>query len=198
MTCSFCHYPNLDDERRCRRCCRPLYNIYAAATSGVLAAAPEPRPIAPDHPQPSAQLSLEFLQPVPAAAPRELSTTLEAIINNSAPVASPMHWAWAAAIDGIMILIAYGLFLTVFHLMGGSFPSSRPVILVMGATAILIAMLYGSVWVCAGGQTPGMRALRLTWSTSTAIRLPECPSISFSLRRCAIAAVHPWLPQLDR
>jgi len=223
MTCSYCRYLNLDDERRCRRCGRPQYDIYAAATRGALAAAPEamhgepsrpptvsqpvqpasvprqamlfqdrpaskvipfdgifdapaparPKPVnrtspratrrpgSPDHAQPSAQPSLEFLQPVPAA-PRKLSTTVEAVIDCDAPVASPMHRACAAAIDGSMILIAYGLFLTVFHILGGSFSSGRPVILVMAAAAALIAMFYGFVWVCAGGQTPGMRALRLT------------------------------------
>jgi len=46
--------------------------------------------------------------------------------------------------------------------MGGSFPFRKPVILVMGAAAVLIAMFYGFVWVCTGGQAPGMRALRLT------------------------------------
>jgi len=119
------------------------------------------RPGAPHPPEPSAQSSLEFLQPVPPT-PRKLSTTVEAVIDCDAPVAAPMHRACAAAIDGSMILIAYGLFLTVFHLLGGSFPSRKPVILVMGAAAVAIAMFYGFIWVCAGGQTPGMRALRLT------------------------------------
>jgi uncharacterized RDD family membrane protein YckC len=219
MTCSYCRYLNLDDERRCRRCGRPQYDIYAAANTGALAAVPDParsepsrapvvseaappasaprqamlfhdRPAGkvipfdgvfdpPAQPRPrtvtrtstragrrsggpnDAQPSLEFLQPVPAT-PRKLSTTVEAVIDCDAPVAAPMHRACAAAIDGSMILIAYGLFLTVFHLLGGSFPSSKPVILVMGAAAVLIAMFYGFVWVCAGGRTPGMRALRLT------------------------------------
>jgi uncharacterized RDD family membrane protein YckC len=73
-----------------------------------------------------------------------------------------MHRACAAAIDGSMILIACGLFLTVFYLLGGSFPASKAAILILGAAAMLIAMFYGFVWVCAGGQTPGMRTLRLT------------------------------------
>ena len=227
MTCSYCRYLNLDDERRCRRCGRPQYDIYATATAGALAAAPrpahsEPPPaphlapsVAPNFAQPGpsftaprqamlfqdrpsgkvipfdgvfeppapakhktvtrtstrmtrrpaaandAQPSLEFLQPAPAA-PRKLSTTVEAVIDCDAPVATPMHRASAAAIDGSMILIAYGIFFAVFHILGGSFPASKPVILVMSGAALLIAMFYGFVWVCAGGQTPGMRALRLT------------------------------------
>ena len=108
-----------------------------------------------------AQPSLEFLQPAPPA-PRKLSTTVEAVIDCDAPVAAPMHRACAAAIDGSLILIAFGLFLTIFYLLGGSFAASKPAILIMGASAALIAMFYGFVWVCAGRRTPGMRALRLT------------------------------------
>jgi uncharacterized RDD family membrane protein YckC len=219
MTCSYCRYLNLDDERRCRRCGRPQYDAYAMATTGALAAVPqparsEPPPVSqPAQPAPAprqamlfqdrpagkvipfdgvfeapaprkpktatrtpaatprtarrtgatndAQTSLEFLPPAPPA-PRKLSTTVEAVIDCDAPVAAPMHRACAAAIDGSMILIACGLFLSVFHLLGGSLPATRPVMLIVVAAALLIAMFYGFVWVCAGGQTPGMRALRLT------------------------------------
>jgi uncharacterized RDD family membrane protein YckC len=130
---------------------------------------PKPKPVTRTSTRPlrrpglanDAQPSLDFLQPAPPA-PRKLSTTVEAVIVCDAPVAAPMHRACAAAIDGSMILIACGLFLTVFYLMGGTFPMRKPAILVMGAAAILIAMFYGFVWVCAGGQTPGMRAFRLT------------------------------------
>jgi uncharacterized RDD family membrane protein YckC len=73
-----------------------------------------------------------------------------------------MHRACAAAIDGSMIVIAYGLFFITFHLLGGSFSYSKPDLLIMGAAALLIAMFYGFVWVWAGAQTPGMLALRLT------------------------------------
>jgi uncharacterized RDD family membrane protein YckC len=119
------------------------------------------RPGAPNDAQPS----LEFLQPAPLE-PRKLSTTVEAVIDCDAPVATPMHRASAAAIDGAMIAIACGLFFGVFfvafHFLGGSFPSSKPVMLVMSAAAVLIAMFYGFVWVCAGGRTLGMRVTRLT------------------------------------
>ena len=40
MTCSYCRYLNLDDERRCRRCGRPQNDMYASATAGALAAVP--------------------------------------------------------------------------------------------------------------------------------------------------------------
>ena len=218
MTCSYCRYLNSDDDRRCGR---PHNDIYASATTGALAAMPQPRqepwqtPVMPPPVQPSsapraprqamlfqdrpaskvipfdgvfepaapakaktvtrtstrlsrrpgtandAQPLLEFLQPAPPS-PRKLSTTVEAVIDCDAPVAAPMHRACAAAFDGSMILIACGMFLMVFHAMGGSLPSTKPMMMLMGAAAVLIAMFYGFVWVCAGGQTPGMRACRLT------------------------------------
>jgi uncharacterized RDD family membrane protein YckC len=219
MTCSYCRYLNLDDERRCRRCGRPQYDAYAMTTHGALAAVPEPErcepeqiPIVAEPMRPAAtprqamlfqdrpsskvipfdgvieapartraktvtrtsthvarrpgamddaQPLLDFLQPAPPS-PRKLSTTVEAVIECDAPVAAPMHRACAAAIDASMILIAFGLFVTVFYLMGGSLPTGKLTMLVMGAAAVLISMFYGFVWVCAGGQTPGMRTLRLT------------------------------------
>jgi uncharacterized RDD family membrane protein YckC len=115
------------------------------------------RPDGPDDAQPS----LDFLTAAPST-PRKLSTTVEAVIDCDAPVAAPMHRACAAAIDGSMIVIAFGIFLAIFHFLGGSFPSTKPVALIVGAAAILIAMFYGFVWVCAGSQTLGMRVLRLT------------------------------------
>jgi uncharacterized RDD family membrane protein YckC len=118
------------------------------------------RPGAPNDPQTSAQASLE-LQPA-RPSPRKLNTTVEALIVCDAPVAAPMHRACAGAIDGAMIVIAYGFFLAVFHFLGGSFPSTKPVVLIMGASAVLIAMFYGFVWVWAGARTPGMRAVHLT------------------------------------
>jgi len=220
MTCTYCRYPNSDEQSRCRRCGRPLHDTYAMATAGALATVPQavreavavpamepvarPMPAAPRQPslfqdrgpgnvlqfdgvveRPStpkarpvtrppapaqprrpnvskeAQPSLEFLQAAPPT-PRKLSTTVEAVIDCDAPVAQPMHRACAAAIDGSMVVIACGLFLTTFHLMGGSFSSSKTVVIIMALSAALIAMFYGFVWVCAGRSTPGMRALSLT------------------------------------
>jgi uncharacterized RDD family membrane protein YckC len=218
MTCSYCRYPNSDEQNRCRRCGRPLRDAYAMATNGALAAVPlpaRPEPVAvpampppprqasvprqaslfqdkssgnvipfdgiferPAAPKPvtrtstpvqarrhsatnDAQPSLGFLQAAPAA-PRKLGTMVEAVIDCDWPVAQPMHRACAAAIDGSMIVIAWGLFLTTFHLLGGSFPSDKTVGIIMGIAALLIALFYGFVWVFAGRQTPGMRALSLT------------------------------------
>ncbi len=218
MNCSYCRYPNSDEQNRCRRCGRPLRDVYAMATTGALAALPRPAPaetapapgvpksprpaavprqaslfqdrpagnvipfdgVAPIAPKPpavtrastqvqarrrgtasDAQPSLDFLPPAPAV-PRKLGTTVETVIDCDAPVAEPVHRLCAAAVDAGMIVIACGFFLTTFYLLGGSFPVTRPVTLIMAGAAVLIAMFYGFVWVCAGRQTPGMRALSLT------------------------------------
>lgn len=141
----------------------PFDGVFESPAPAKPKAAPRTGPRAPRRPGTAndAQSSLEFLLPAPAA-PRKLSTTVEAVIDCDAPVASPMHRLCAAAIDGAMIVIAYGLFLGFFHALGGSLPPGKPVILVLCAAAIFIAMFYGFVWVCAGGRTLGMRALHLT------------------------------------
>ena len=216
MTCSYCRYLNSDDERRCRRCGRPLADSYAMATNSSLAAVPQLVPSEPAKatappprqrllfqekaagkvipfdalsaplldlgpksapktvvrtstrlqarraPTPSeAQSSLNFLPPAPPTA-RKLSTTVEAVIYCDAPVAAAMHRALAAAIDMAMVLIAIGLFLTTFFLCGGVFGSGKQGLLVLAASALLIAMFYAFVWAWSGGLTLGMRATHLT------------------------------------
>ena len=107
-----------------------------------------------------AQPSLDFLPPAPPAV-RKLGTTVEAVIFCDAPVATPAHRAFAAAIDGALILIAFGLFLTTFCLLGGTFASDKLMLSMLAASALLIGVFYGFVCVLGGGQTPGMRATHL-------------------------------------
>ena len=223
MTCSYCRYPNLDDEHRCRRCGRPLSDSYAIATSGALATSPQPvrresSPVVPPPPaacpprqallfyekptgkvipfealaspeleppliEPPArartvtrtssrlqarrtaapsdrQPSLDFLPPSPPS--RKLGAAVEGVIFCDAPVATPTHRAFAAAIDGSMILIACGFFLTTFRLLGGTFAFDKLMVLMLAASAALIGAFYGFVCVWGSGQTPGMRATGLT------------------------------------
>jgi len=218
MTCSYCRYLNSNEERRCRRCGRPLADAYAMANHGSLATVPQPVRSEPDRapapppprqtllfqekpagkvipfdalsvpvldlgprnappktvvrtsvrlqarraaPSGDAQPSLDFLPPAPPA-PRKLSTTVEAVIYCDAPVAAPMHRAFAAAIDSAMVVIACGLFLTTFYLLGGELTSNKLALLMLAASALLIAVFYGFVWVWSGGRTLGMQVTRLT------------------------------------
>jgi uncharacterized RDD family membrane protein YckC len=106
---------------------------------------------------------LDFLPQAPAK-PRQLGTTVEAVIYCEAPVATTLHRAVAAALDWSMVLIGYGLFLTAFHLMGGEFALTKSNVVVFGAMFLLIGFTYGLLFSLAGAETPGMRwtQLRLT------------------------------------
>ena len=106
------------------------------------------------------QGELDFLPPAPAK-PRTLATTVDAVIFCEAPVAARMHRAVAAALDWAMVLIAYGLFLTVFGLAGGQFALNRTNLMIFAGDLALIALAYGFVWVLAGSETAGMRWTRL-------------------------------------
>jgi uncharacterized RDD family membrane protein YckC len=99
---------------------------------------------------------LELLFPL-LAKPRELSTSVEAKIYCDAPVATPLHRALAAALDGTMVLIGYGLFLLTFALCGGEFVLSRSNVPVFGGALLLIGCTYGLFWTITGTETAGMR-----------------------------------------
>lgn len=106
------------------------------------------------------QPSLDFLPPAPPSA-RKLGTSVEAVIFCDAQVAVPIHRACAAVIDISMIVIAFGFFLTTFHLLGGALAWDKVTILVIAVAAGLISVFYGFVWAWAGGETLGMRATHL-------------------------------------
>ena len=106
------------------------------------------------------QGTLDFLPPAPAK-PRTLGTTVDAVIFCEAPVAARMHRAVAAALDWAMVLIAYGLFLTVFRLAGGQLALNRTTVMVYAGDLALIAMTYSLMWALAGSETAGMRWTRL-------------------------------------
>src|SRR5438067_9818070 len=106
------------------------------------------------------QASLDFLAPAPPKA-RTLGTTVEAVIFCDAPVAVKLHRAVAAALDWSMVLIAYGAFLIVFHLLGGSIAIDKSNLMVFGAVLVLFSLVYGLVWAFAGAETMGMQWTRL-------------------------------------
>jgi uncharacterized RDD family membrane protein YckC len=109
------------------------------------------------------QGTLDFL-PQAAAKPRQLGTTVEAVIYCEAPVATTLHRAVAAALDWSMVLIGYGLFLAAFLLMGGEFALTKSNVLVFGSMFLLIGFAYGLTFSLAGAETAGMHwtQLRLT------------------------------------
>jgi uncharacterized RDD family membrane protein YckC len=109
------------------------------------------------------QGTLDFLPPAPAK-PRQLGTTVEAVIYCEAPVATTLHRAVAAALDWSMVLIGYGIFLTAFHMFGGEFTLTKSNLGMFGAMFLMVGFTYGLLFSLAGAETPGMHwtQLRLT------------------------------------
>ena len=106
------------------------------------------------------QGSLEFLPPAPAKR-RTLGTSVEAMICCEAPVATPSHRAFAAMLDGSMVLIGYGLFLLVFYLLGAEFALDKLTLGILGGMLGLMAVTYKMYWAIAGTESAGMRWMRL-------------------------------------
>jgi uncharacterized RDD family membrane protein YckC len=106
------------------------------------------------------QGSLDFMPPQPAA-PRTLTTTVEAVVSCDMPVATAPHRAVAAALDWTMALIGYGLFLAVYFSMGGVFTWNRLNLMVFGSTLLLVGFTYGLTWALLGADSAGMRWMGL-------------------------------------
>jgi uncharacterized RDD family membrane protein YckC len=106
------------------------------------------------------QGQLDFLAPAPPK-PRTLGTTVEAVIFCDAPVAVKLHRAVAAALDWSMVAIAYGLFLVVFYLMGGSIALNKPTVLTFMGVLFLLGFGYRLMWALAGAETMGMHWTQL-------------------------------------
>lgn len=112
------------------------------------------RPVAPEtH---DLQAGLDFLVPAPQG-PRTLRTQVEAVIYCDADVATPKHRAIAAALDGGMIFIGFGVFLFTFHLMGGMFRLNRQTLPFFAGVLGALIMFYGMLWIWADRETLGMR-----------------------------------------
>jgi uncharacterized RDD family membrane protein YckC len=134
-------------------------------------AVPAPPPVAHPHPAPPRnetrrrtaapknsefQPGLDFLLPTPQG-PRTLKTQVEAVIYCDADVAPPVHRAIAAALDGGMIFVGFGVFLFTFHLMGGMFRLNRQTIPFFIGVLGTLVMFYGMLWIWADRETLGMR-----------------------------------------
>lgn len=114
-------------------------------------------------PVPEGQGSLDFLPPAPAK-PRQLGTTVEAVIYCEAPVATTLHRAVASALDWSMVILGYALLLILFRLSGGEFNLTKSNLTIFAALFLMVGFTYGLIFAWAGAETPGMRwtQLRLT------------------------------------
>jgi uncharacterized RDD family membrane protein YckC len=150
---------------------KPLFEDRKVLTFPQSAPPRQPRAKNPDapararksRPAPEGQGQLEFLPPA-VAKPRELGTTVEAVIFCEFPAATPLHRAVAAGLDWSLVLIGYGLFLGTFYLSGGQFAFTKANLSMFGAMFLLISFAYGLCFAWAGTETAGMRfaGLRLT------------------------------------
>jgi uncharacterized RDD family membrane protein YckC len=178
--------PLLKTRRVAPRWRRPIQaELFEAAPEGKVipiaryAPQPEPKPRAktpatrpaPARPAasrnravPEGQGTLEFLPAMPAK-PRELGSTVEAVIFCEFPVATTLHRAVAAALDWSMVLIGYGLFLGVIRALGCSLTLNKTNLLVFGAMLLLTGFAYGLCFALAGADTPGMVWTRLRMTT---------------------------------
>jgi uncharacterized RDD family membrane protein YckC len=72
------------------------------------------------------------------------------------PVASLLERRWAALIDTICLLFAYGGFLALFGSLGGQFTLSKLSFEVYAATFAIVYLQYFALFTVFGGTTPGM------------------------------------------
>ncbi|MEO8596223.1 MAG: RDD family protein [Candidatus Solibacter sp.] len=106
-------------------------------------------------PVPEGQGTLDFLPPAPAK-PRQLGTSVEAVIYCEAPVATTLHRAVACTLDWAMVILGYAVFLGVFSGLGGTFELTRSNLMIYGAMFLLVGFTYGMLFAWAGAETPGM------------------------------------------
>jgi len=115
------------------------------------------------------QTTLDFLAPAPVKA-RTLESTVDSYIFCEEPVAHWLHRSVASAMDWIMVLIAYGMFLGMYHLAGGPFEFERIDAMVFGGAFVVIALTYFLLWAIFNRETPGMRWAHLRLTTFDGFR----------------------------
>jgi uncharacterized RDD family membrane protein YckC len=107
-------------------------------------------------PRDDPQGTLDFIPSNPAKG-RTLKTSVEAQVFCDQPVATPTHRFVAAAIDSAIILLGFGLLVTLFQVLGGSFGAGKNLWIGLIVVLALVSMLYGLIWAIAGRETAGMR-----------------------------------------
>ena len=134
--------------------------VRAETTAKLPSQKPAPRRA---KPVPEGQGTLDFLPPA-VSKPRQLGTTVEAVIYCEAPVATTLHRAVACALDWSMVLLGYALFLLAYSQLGGEFMLTKSNLTIFGTMFLMVGFTYGLLFAWAGTETPGMRwtQLRLT------------------------------------
>jgi uncharacterized RDD family membrane protein YckC len=89
----------------------------------------------------------------------------ESAIYCDAPVAMPIHRLMAAALDGSMVLISLGIFLSIFYLAGGKVVLNKMTMPFYIGAMLTTLTLYRSLWCMANTDSIGMRWSGLTLVT---------------------------------
>ena len=139
-------------------------------------------------PVPEGQGTLDFLPPA-VAKPRQLGTTVEAVIYCEAPVATTLHRAVACALDWSMVLLGYALFLLGFSLLGGQFELTKSNLTIFGAMFLMVGFTYGLLFAWAGTGNAGNASGRNCASPHSTVSRPIASSAlvrfcSSCLSRC--------------
>ena len=105
---------------------------------------------------PPTQTRMEFV-PVATPKPKTLENDIRATVSCDFQVASSFHRFVAAAIDTGLILLGFGICVTLALFIGGDFGEGKMFLMVLSAIFAAIALFYGSIWVIAGTETIGMQ-----------------------------------------
>jgi uncharacterized RDD family membrane protein YckC len=113
------------------------------------------RPQAKKHSGPLAeQTSMDFFQS--SAAQRTLKNNVPAQIFCEQAVATVQHRLVAAAIDGAVILLSFGVFAGIVEVTGAGFGDGKLFWMMLGVSFVFISLFYGLIWALTGRETAGM------------------------------------------
>ena len=143
---------------------RPLFSyreVPQVVTLDSIAPKPERTRTRTESPRPRARRRDPGQQTLEFTNPEGMHTGVQAVIYCDAPVAIPAHRIMAAAADLSIIVIALGVFLGIFQLLGGQVVLTKQTLPLFIGIAIVLGLLYKMLWSLADGDSPGMRWTRL-------------------------------------
>lgn len=86
---------------------------------------------------------------------------VERVVYTNAPVAMPMHRAMACTYDLAMIAIGVGILVAIYYFGGVQFGLEKLDLSTYAVVTLCVALLYKLLWALSGGDSPGMRAVKL-------------------------------------
>lgn len=105
---------------------------------------------------PPTQTRMEFV-PVATPKPKTLENDVRAAVSCDFQVASCFHRFVAASIDTGLILLGFGICVTLALGIGGDFGGGNMFAIVLAVMFVAIALFYGAIWVLMGTETIGMQ-----------------------------------------